>query len=188
MLLSFLLSHYSKFLNKTKHTHTHTHTNFFFQKNPILLRILGLGIENPLVFLKFSLGIQEYSVLSLFLKTSLLLSFLCPTTLKFHNKTTHAHPHTHGTNFFFSAGVLKYLVFSQLLLQASYLEPKLEAASLSLSLSLSSSLVLYLGSRKQSQQSYLSSSQKAVRRHGGRVMKPRPRGGRRGMTLVGLFA
>ena len=75
----------------------------FFQKNPILLRILGLGIENPLVFLKFSLGIQEYSVLSLFLRTSLLLSFLCPTTLKFHNKNkTHTKENLDGDSTIFS--------------------------------------------------------------------------------------
>ena len=66
----------------------------FFQKNPILLRILGLGIENPLVFLKFSLGIQGYSVLSLFLRTSLLLSLLLPHYSKFLNKTKNTHKKT----------------------------------------------------------------------------------------------
>ena len=38
LLLSFFLSHYSKFLNKTKHTHTHTHThtNVFLRGSKVL--------------------------------------------------------------------------------------------------------------------------------------------------------
>ena len=75
LLLSFLLSHYSKFLNKTKHTHTHTHTNFFFER------------------------VQKYLVLSFLLRTSLLLSFLCPTTRSFLIKRN-THTHTHTRTFF----------------------------------------------------------------------------------------